>query len=69
MATYMGTIYFSNRRRLSIYFASTVAVGVRLPVDLNAAATTTSPTDFRVPEALNAVDFITTNTAGEFERA
>lgn len=68
MATYTGNLYFSNRRRLSMHFASAVAVGTYLPVEINGAAVATSPTDFRVPEdGMMGIDFITNQTAGEIQ--
>lgn len=68
MATYQGNLYFSNRRRLSIHFPTNAAVGSFLPVQMNGQADANSPKDFRVPEdGMVAVDFITTQTQGEFQ--
>ena len=67
MATYIGSLYLSNGQRVSMYFASTVAVGVDLPVDISADAASTSQVEFPVASPCFVKDFTTSETAGAFE--
>ena len=64
MATYTGQLRLSNGQIVTCCFASSVAVGVYLPVDTNGAAGTASPTFFWVASQCDLVDLTTDETAG-----
>lgn len=66
---YVGSIYFLNGRRISVYQAANAAVGSYLPCETAGVATSTSSYEFSVPqgEVWQITDFTTGNTAGEFE--
>lgn len=64
MATYTGYLQFSNGQTLQMHFATSVAIGTYLPVEINGAVAATSPTDFEVASPTRIVDFTTDQTAG-----
>lgn len=50
---------------IQCHFASSVAVGTLLPVEVNGAVSATlSPTTFKVTKPVRIVDFVTDETAG-----
>ncbi len=52
---------------MSIYNTASLAAGNYVPVDYNAPATATSPTDFSVPFPVQVVDFVPTAGTGTVE--
>lgn len=61
---YTGYLQFSNGQTLQVHFAANVAIGTYLPVEINGAVASTSPTDFEVASPCRIVDFTTDETAG-----
>lgn len=66
---YVSNFYFRNGKRLSVYQAANAAVGTYLPCEISGVAASTSSVEFSVPagEVWEVVDFVSPNTAGEFE--
>lgn len=71
MAATIGYFYLkgaSGRKyTLSVYNTASLAAGNYVPIDWNLPAVATSPTNFFVPEAMVAVDFVPTAATGVIE--